>query len=391
MIPEALIEVEIPTPYLFESDVQAIRTFVREMVAQSIVPHMENRVSIWNDQVASRRRGISGRFMSMSKRWTGFGSTSRGSSASSASSIAGSSGNYDALQGFYRPDAPEAIMRKMADYSLMLRDWKLSSATYELLRTDFGNDKAWKYHAGANEMCAISTLLNPMATTTMSKLDNIDQMLETASYSYLTRCSDPQDALRCLALGVELLKVRGGTAAEGAAKWAIRVLEFGLVNTIGQVLFTERIAACYASKIGTGNAGWGSRKRKAALWNVLAADAWLKLGKTSSAEARLAEAEEHYSSVDQTNGVYPFTEMQAFLDRLRRALKVQSLANRGIQIDEGGSSTEHLMAEETSEKLDHRSHRKSLIGAAIPMDPGPLSPIRMTLREDTLQRDDDFE
>ena len=61
------------SPHVFESDITAIRTFIREMVAQSIVPHMEHKVSIWNDQIASKRRGFTGRFVSISKRWTGFG------------------------------------------------------------------------------------------------------------------------------------------------------------------------------------------------------------------------------------------------------------------------------------------------------------------------------
>ena len=40
-------------------------------------------------------------------------------------------------------------MRKLADYAFMLRDWKLAHSTYDILRKDFANDKAWKYAAGA--------------------------------------------------------------------------------------------------------------------------------------------------------------------------------------------------------------------------------------------------
>lgn len=52
---------EDPTRYIFESDATAIRTFIREMVTQSIVPTMERNVLQWNDQVASKRKGLSGR------------------------------------------------------------------------------------------------------------------------------------------------------------------------------------------------------------------------------------------------------------------------------------------------------------------------------------------
>ena len=62
--------------------------------------------------------------MSLSKRWTTFG----GNRNSSVPTIGAGSSNYDSLQGFYRPDAPEAVMRRLADYAMMLRDYKLVRA-----------------------------------------------------------------------------------------------------------------------------------------------------------------------------------------------------------------------------------------------------------------------
>lgn len=107
----------------------------------SVVPFMERCIATWNDQVASRRRGLSGRFLTMSKRY--FGSGSSRSSASSSS-------NYDPVSASYPPSSPEAQMRKLADFAFMLRDWKLAHGVYDMLRTDFNNDKAWKYHAAAH-------------------------------------------------------------------------------------------------------------------------------------------------------------------------------------------------------------------------------------------------
>ena len=80
-----LDDVENHEMYIHESDATAIRGFLREMVTQSIVPYMESRVTTWNDQAASRRRGISGRFMSLSKRFAGFGSTKGVASGTSPS------------------------------------------------------------------------------------------------------------------------------------------------------------------------------------------------------------------------------------------------------------------------------------------------------------------
>jgi hypothetical protein len=382
-----LIDLGTDVPYLFESDVTAIKIFVRELVVQSVIPFMENKVALWNDQVASRRRGLSGRFMSMSRRWAGFGASSR---SGASGSTGGVSGNYDASAGFYKPEVPEAILRKLADFSFMLRDWKLAASTYDLVRSDYANDKAWKYHAGAHEMCAVSMLLNPLASTAKNKLESIDQMVETACYSYLTRCSDPVNTLRVLSLAVELLKSRGGSAIELASKWAMRIMEMGLVGPIGQVLFTERVSACYASKTGTGGAKWGSRRRKAAMWSILAADSWLKLGKPALASVCLEESDRLYAEILESDNVFPMAEMQSFIDSLKHAVKVEYLESKGVDTSDETVVAGQLGTEETSEKLDRRANRKSFIGVAAPLEAGPLSPAKLK-RDDEKSPDDDFE
>ncbi|KAJ5900711.1 uncharacterized protein N7473_004781 [Penicillium subrubescens] len=374
------------TPYLFDSDVSAIKSFIRELTVQSVIPFMENRVAVWNDQVASRRRGISGRFMSMSKRWAGFGSSSRSGLGGSGG---GNNGNYDTEHNFYRQDTPEAILRKMADFAFMLRDWKLASSTYEMIRSDFGNDKAWKYHAGAHEMCAVSMLLNPLAMSAKIKLESVDQMFETACYSYLTRCSDATHALRCLALAVELLKSRGGSATESAARWAMRVMDFGLVGSVGQILFMERVAACYASKTPVGGAKWGARRRKAGMWRIFAADQWLKAGKPTLASACLEEAERLYADVLEADGVFPMPEMQSFIDNLRHAVKVEYLQARGFDANDEPVAEDPVGTEEISEKLDKRNHRRSLMGLPAQLDAGTLMSAGPMDPED--QPNDDFE
>ncbi|EEQ84425.1 uncharacterized protein BDCG_01230 [Blastomyces dermatitidis ER-3] len=382
---ETLIDVESEGSYIFESDVTAIKAFIREMVAQSVIPHMENRVALWNEQVASRRRGLSGRFMSMSRRWAGFGANTRSSGGAYGS---GSGTNYDS-QGFYKPDAPEAILRKLADFAFMLRDWKLASSTYELVKGDYGHDKAWRYQAGAHEMCAVSTLLNPMASTARTKLESIDHLLDTASYSYLTRCSDAQNALRTLVLGVELLKSRGGPASDAAAKWAIRILNMGLVGDNGRILVSERVSACYASKTGSGGAKWGMRRRKAAMWALLAADSWLKQGKPNLASICLEESDRLYSDVlDEGKG--PLPEMQQFIDNLRNAIQMEYFGTRGFGNDAEISSPIEFDAEETREKLDDRVHRKSLRGGVNPLESTPVTVSRLK-SDDEGHPNDDFE
>lgn len=254
-------DVEKSEQYIPESDATAIKTFLREMVVQSIVPFMENRVMTWNDQVASRRRGISGRFMSLSKRWAGFGSAKSGTSSPGGTSSSGN--NYNSQEGFYPPDSPEATMRHLADYAFMLREWKLAYTTYDLVRADFGHDKAWQYHAAANEMAAITSLLNSQTSAVRYRADLVDQMLETAIYSYLTRCAMPWGVVRCLTLAVELLRSKGAVCADDAARWGGKLLELDVLRPISQTLVTERIADCYMSRP-------SNRKRQAILWKILA-------------------------------------------------------------------------------------------------------------------------
>ncbi|KAF2083295.1 hypothetical protein K490DRAFT_52040 [Saccharata proteae CBS 121410] len=382
-------DLEDPTPCLFESDATAIRTMVRELVTQSIIPHMERSVSTWNEQVASRRRGISGRFMSLSKKWTPF--------ASSRNSImalqGGPSSNYDSLQGFYRPDTPEAIMRKLADYSFMLRDFKFASINYELIRADFNNDKAWKYYAGANEMTALSTLMNPQSLSSKTRSEGVDQMLETACYSYNTRCASPYNALRTLAIGLELLRLRGSSAADDAARWASRVLEDRLVGSIGGALFTERVSACYIARRGIGSMNWGTRRRKAAMWAVMAADAWLRLEKTVQAEKCLDEANELYGYASEKPRAVEFDGMDRFITNLRKAIvEIRLNALGGDATAEEAEEPQEEPVEEVAETLDTKSHRMSLIGAgAAPFADNVLTALRSRDDDETLAKDDRFE
>ncbi|KAH8681768.1 ER-golgi trafficking TRAPP I complex 85 kDa subunit-domain-containing protein [Xylariales sp. PMI_506] len=349
------------TRYIFESDATAIRTFIREMVTQSIIPTMERHVSVWNDQVASRRRGVAGRFLGLTRRW-GFGSSSKSSSGGQ-----GSGSNYDSL-GFYRQDAPEAIMRKLADYAFMLRDWKLAYSTYDLLRGDFNSDKAWKYHAAANEMAAISLLILPQNLSAKTRAETVDTMLEAAFYSYLTRCSAPYGAARSLALGLELLRLRGGSSIDDAAKWGARLLESKILGPVGEALIKERLAVCYASKDGLGMQHLGSRRRKSALWSVLGADAWLAQSKYIQAQRCLNEARKMYGELSSEHGIDKFDQASAFVLGIGQRLNEQLEAadNRDSTADD---DDDEESVDVQSEVLNTRGRRFSTMGV-----PGATTP-----------------
>ncbi|KAL7785222.1 cis-golgi transport protein particle complex subunit [Trichoderma ceciliae] len=359
---------EDPSRYIFESDATAIRTFVREMVTQSIIPTMERHVTIWNDQVASRRRGITGRFMSLSKRWTGFGNSSRSSSSGNNTSKDG----YDPL-GFYRADTSEAIMRKLADFAFMLRDWRLAHSTYDLLRSDFSESKAWKYHAATNEMAALSLLLMPQQLTSKSRAETVDQMLESAFYSYNTRCSSPYGATRTLILAQELLRLRGGSSIDDAARWCTRLLESKILGNIGNALLKERLAICYASKLGVGSWSWGSRRRKSAAWSVFAAKAWAQQSKHIPAQRCLNEAKRTYEALPHGHGISRFAIARGTMDSLQHELteKLEFRAGRDMGISEDAIDDDAI--DEESEALtDMRSGRASNLVRGGTLETAPL-------------------
>ena len=279
----------------------------------------------WNDQIASKRRGISGRFMSLSKKWTGFGS-SKGSNPATTTGSNSTGSNYDAARGYYLPEAPEAIMRQLADYAFMLKDFRLAFSTYETLRTDFSNDKAWLYHASASGLAGISYLLIPQTLSNRSRSEMVDQKLDAALYSYLTRCSTPPGAVRTLIVTIELLIGRGSAAADDAVKWAIRLLDLAVLTPLQQALITERIADFQQFHGEAGVLGLGSRSRQRALWNMLSSILWVKLGKPQQASFRLGEARK---MMDFSNAPEAFTTMGPLFTYL--AQEVQGTKDETLQ------------------------------------------------------------
>ncbi|KAL8944606.1 MAG: hypothetical protein Q9211_000531 [Gyalolechia sp. 1 TL-2023] len=332
--------------FIFDSDAIAIRSFIREMVTQSMVPYMERRIVTWNDQIASKRRGLSGRFMSLSKKWTGFGS-SRGFNSATAPALNLSSSNYDAARGFYLPESPEAMMRQLADYAFMLRDFKLAFSTYESLRIDFSNDKAWLYHASASELAGVSYLLIPQILSNKSRSEMIDQKIDEALYSYLARCSMPTGAVRALILTIELLKGRGPAAADDAAKWAIRLLDLAILTPFQQALIAERIADIHRLQNGSGSLGLGSRRRHSVLWNTLSTTLWFKLVRPAQASIRLREARTVMEGPGPASSDLPFPTMGLLFSHLGQK---EAVARHEASSETGhGPVSDHY---EINERLD---------------------------------------
>jgi hypothetical protein len=342
-------------------------------VTQSIIPTMERHVSIWNDQVASRRRGIAGRLMNLSRKWAGFGGSSRSSTGGSNSS----KDNYEAL-GFYRADQPEAVIRKLGDYAFMLRDWRLAQSAYDLIRSDYSDAKAWKYHAAANEMAALSSLLFPQQITSKTRSETVDQMLESALYSYNTRCSAPYGAMRGLILSLELLRLKGGTNIDDAGRWGLRLLESKILGPVGDALVKERLAICYASKQEVGSWSWGGRRRKSAAWSVLGSEAWIQQSKYLPAQRCLNEAQRMYASLSHKTGIAPFAVANEYMEALRHRLDENLQLSEAEHNEDGSDEPQDDIDEESEALTDLRGRRTSTVVRPSALETAPLH------REETL-------
>ncbi|KAJ2741930.1 hypothetical protein GGI20_004838 [Coemansia sp. BCRC 34301] len=173
-------------------DVTALRDAVRLMMVRSVVPHMQYVIRVLSDQTASERRGITGRLFSAGRRYLN-------TSSKAETTYVGADG-----ETYYRHKSPEAMLRRLADCSFMLKDYRFAQSVYQIARRDFQSEKAWLCYAGAQEMVGVCKLLWEVQTTKAE----FDSIFEDAvsTYLYKTRSARQFLAVRCIVVYYELLK-----------------------------------------------------------------------------------------------------------------------------------------------------------------------------------------
>lgn len=189
------------------NDVEGVKSMVREFIVQSMIPFMERNIQHWNEQVASARRGLTGRLFGASRRL--FGTSTRSPTPQSVQTISVQGPNVPIGQNtltIYPFAAPEAQMRKLADYAFMLRDYKFAHTIYDTVRRDYATEKTYKYHAGTQEMIGICLLM--MNQQPLTNKTDVDRNFELAVQQYIGRCRSPFHATRTTIIYYELLKAR---------------------------------------------------------------------------------------------------------------------------------------------------------------------------------------
>ncbi|TPX70879.1 hypothetical protein SpCBS45565_g01477 [Spizellomyces sp. 'palustris'] len=159
--------------YLTNDDFAGIDEFVKDLVVQKIIKHMESCIQHWNEQVASNRRGLTGRLNRLvGLKYFGGGTKSQAATPAPVTDKSGVT--------VFPHNAPEMIMRRLADFAFMLEDYRLAFGTYDSIRKDFqGNERFVKFHAGTQEMLGLTVLMGDGIGR-----GSVENYLETAVTGY---------------------------------------------------------------------------------------------------------------------------------------------------------------------------------------------------------------
>lgn len=198
-----------------------LKSGLHDFVSRFLIPHMELKIRAWDDLILAPKKSITGRFFSVSRKLFSNASPDHSltSSASANSSAAGSSSTFNYQQNYYYKSSPEQAIRKLADWSLMLNDFKYAYSTYDLIKKDYTNDKAWVYVASTQEMCIVSLLLAqtqplspdvkplPPDRATLRKIrhDIIEPYMDNLSYTFKSRLNVRTYVIRAYLVVAELL------------------------------------------------------------------------------------------------------------------------------------------------------------------------------------------
>ncbi|RLN41220.1 trafficking protein particle complex subunit 8 [Panicum miliaceum] len=206
------------TCFLSTDDLNEIKDFMQDFASNHIIPYMEQKIRVLNQQVATTRKGFRNQIKNLWWR------------------------KRDDV-----PEAPngpmqytftsiESQIRVLGDFAFMLRDYELALSNYRLLATDYKLDKAWKRFAGVQEMSGLCYFM-----LDQSRKD-AEYCMENAFSTYLRIGSSGQrNATRCGLWWAEMLKTRGQYREASSVYFRVSNEEPSLHSAI----LLEQAASCY--------------------------------------------------------------------------------------------------------------------------------------------------
>ena len=241
----------------------AIRGSIYEFINKYLIPHMQTKIRAWDDQFLQPKKSIAGRFFSASRKLFNNNSDSNllssvsSSSGSASHSIPSTPASFNFAENFYYKSTPEQSIRKLADWSLILRDFKYAYSTYDLVKKDYSNDRAWIYVASAQEMCIVSLLLaqtqqmpnpslrpQPPDKNTLRKIrhDIIEPFMDNLCYTFKSRFNLKTYCFKSQLMVIELLLAM--SQMYNLAWWWQDLIEKYLLQLLGD--FSQHLSAVNA-------------------------------------------------------------------------------------------------------------------------------------------------
>nr|CAB3492961.1 unnamed protein product [Digitaria exilis] len=207
------------TCFLSMDDLNEIKDFMQDFASNHIIPYMEQKIRVLNQQVATTRKGFRNQIKNLWWR--------KRDDVPEAP---------NGPMQVYTFTSIESQIRVLGDFAFMLRDYELALSNYRLLATDYKLDKAWKRFAGVQEMSGLC-----YSMLDQSRKD-AEYCMENAFSTYLRIGSSGQrSATRCGLWWAEMLKTRGQYREASSVYFRISNEEPSLHSAV----LLEQAASCY--------------------------------------------------------------------------------------------------------------------------------------------------
>ncbi|KAM3161019.1 TRS85-like protein [Lachancea thermotolerans] len=144
------------------------------LIDELMIPFMKRKISFWDESILQPRKSIfpNSKFFRKLISKTPAPPPASDSATHSQQGVA-----------YFAATSNEFILRKLADWSFMLSDFKNAYSTYELLSKDF--EQRPEYLASCLEWCALSVLMGAQSIVTVKMIKNdIDPLINRALKSY---------------------------------------------------------------------------------------------------------------------------------------------------------------------------------------------------------------
>lgn len=254
---------------LSKDAVEAWSRPLRELIDKDLITFMNSKIRLWTEQIVQPRTSITGRLFG-SKKWSaptksGFFSFGSGTPEPKETEAV-IKNNFNVDGGYYEAQSAEMILRRLGDWYFILGDYKNAQSTYELVKKDLINDKAYSHLAALHESSVSAQLLNAVndsnyVLTSKTITNIIRPIIDSAFYTYLSRSNLKSYTIRMtitlaelyLLLGQKLLSKTQLTDSlielcfNESIALLRKIIDSKLVSPLVNSYLMQRISCVYAS------------------------------------------------------------------------------------------------------------------------------------------------